>query len=156
MTAFSIVDDLRTYGPAATTEPLALAAAEDYCRRLATTHYENFAVASRLLPRPLRRHFYNVYAYCRWSDDLADETGDAALAVQEGAFSRLRPVLMTAFIAALGLIPMLLSHGIGSEIQRPLATVVVGGLVSSTLLTLIVLPALYRQFSKGLVVRDDR
>ena len=85
-----------------------------------------------------------------------DETGDAALAVQEGAFSRLRPVLMTAFIAALGLIPMLLSHGIGSEIQRPLATVVVGGLVSSTLLTLIVLPALYRQFSKGLVVRDDR
>jgi heavy metal efflux system protein len=84
-----------------------------------------------------------------------DETGDAALAVQEGAFSRLRPVLMTAFIAALGLIPMLLSHGIGSEIQRPLATVVVGGLVSSTLLTLIVLPALYRQFSKGLVARSD-
>lgn len=84
-----------------------------------------------------------------------DETGDAALAVREGAFSRLRPVLMTAFIAALGLIPMLLSHGIGSEIQRPLATVVVGGLVSSTLLTLIVLPALYRKFSKGLVVRDD-
>ncbi|TAM26605.1 MAG: efflux RND transporter permease subunit [Nevskiaceae bacterium] len=84
-----------------------------------------------------------------------DETGDAALAVREGAFSRLRPVLMTAFIAALGLIPMLLSHGIGSEIQRPLATVVVGGLVSSTLLTLIVLPALYRKFSKGLVVRND-
>jgi heavy metal efflux system protein len=84
-----------------------------------------------------------------------DETGDAARAVQEGAFSRLRPVLMTAFIAALGLIPMLLSHGIGSEIQRPLATVVVGGLVSSTLLTLIVLPALYRRFSKGLIESDD-
>jgi len=85
-----------------------------------------------------------------------DETGDAARAVQEGAFSRLRPVLMTAFIAALGLIPMLLSHGIGSEIQRPLATVVVGGLVSSTLLTLIVLPALYRRFSKGLIESDGR
>lgn len=78
-----------------------------------------------------------------------DETKDAAAAVREGAYSRLRPVLMTAFIAALGLIPMLLSHGIGSEIQRPLATVVVGGLVSSTLLTLIVLPALYGRFSQG-------
>lgn len=84
-----------------------------------------------------------------------EETGDALRAVQEGAFSRLRPVLMTAFIAALGLIPMLLSHGIGSEIQRPLATVVVGGLVSSTLLTLIVLPALYRRFSQKLIVSDD-
>ncbi|MDI1300963.1 MAG: CusA/CzcA family heavy metal efflux RND transporter [bacterium] len=84
-----------------------------------------------------------------------EETGDALRAVQEGAFSRLRPVLMTAFIAALGLIPMLLSHGIGSEIQRPLATVVVGGLVSSTLLTLIVLPALYRRFSQKLIMSDD-
>lgn len=84
-----------------------------------------------------------------------EETGDALRAVQEGAFSRLRPVLMTAFIAALGLIPMLLSHGVGSEIQRPLATVVVGGLVSSTLLTLIVLPALYRRFSRKLIVSDD-
>lgn len=84
-----------------------------------------------------------------------EETGDALRAVQEGAFSRLRPVLMTAFIAALGLIPMLLSNGIGSEIQRPLATVVVGGLVSSTLLTLIVLPALYRRFSQKLIATDD-
>lgn len=84
-----------------------------------------------------------------------EETGDPLRAVQEGAFSRLRPVLMTAFIAALGLIPMLLSHGIGSEIQRPLATVVVGGLVSSTLLTLIVLPVLYRRFSQKLIVQDS-
>jgi len=88
-------------------------------------------------------------------DEQPDNRSDPLRAVQEGAFSRLRPVLMTAFIAALGLIPMLLSHGIGSEIQRPLATVVVGGLVSSTLLTLIVLPALYRRFSKGLIERDD-
>ena len=68
--------------------------------------------------------------------------------VFEGALSRLRPVLMTAFIAALGVIPMLLSTGIGSEIQRPLATVVVGGLVSATLLTLFILPVLYEYFSK--------
>lgn len=67
-----------------------------------------------------------------------------------GAESRFRPVMMTAAIAALGLIPLLLATGIGSEIQRPLATVVVGGLVSSTLLTLFVLPCLYAAFSRGL------
>jgi len=65
----------------------------------------------------------------------------------DGALSRLRPVLMTASIAALGLIPMLLSTGIGSEIQRPLATVVVGGLVSATFLTLFIVPVLYAFFS---------
>jgi len=70
-------------------------------------------------------------------------------AVFGGALSRLRPVLMTASIAALGLMPMLLSTGVGSEVQRPLATVVVGGLVSSTLLTLFVIPALYGFFSRA-------
>jgi len=74
-------------------------------------------------------------------------------AVYQGALSRLRPVLMTAAIAALGLIPMLMSHGVGSEVQRPLATVVVGGLVSATFLTLFVLPALYRWFSRAMVAR---
>lgn len=68
---------------------------------------------------------------------------DAAI---EGAMLRLRPVLMTATVASLGLLPLLLATGVGSEVQRPLATVVVGGLVSSTLLTLIVLPAVYRWF----------
>lgn len=77
-----------------------------------------------------------------------------AEAVMQGALSRLRPVLMTASIAALGLIPMLLATGIGSEIQRPLATVVVGGLVSSTLLTLFVLPALYGVFSRARSVQQ--
>ena len=72
-----------------------------------------------------------------------------AKAVFEGAVSRLRPVLMTAIVAALGLIPMILSNGVGSEIQRPLATVIVGGLVTSTFLTLFVLPALFAWFSKG-------
>ena len=64
-----------------------------------------------------------------------------------GACMRLRPVLMTATAAALGLIPLLFSHGTGSEVQRPLATVVVGGLVTSTVLTLLVLPALYKWFA---------
>lgn len=73
-------------------------------------------------------------------------------AVFEGALSRLRPVLMTASIAALGLIPMLLASGVGSEVQRPLATVVVGGLASSTLLTLFVLPVLYRSFSRSISI----
>ena len=76
---------------------------------------------------------------------------DIDTAVFEGALSRLRPVLMTASIAALGLIPMLLSSGVGSEVQRPLATVVVGGLFSSTLLTLFVVPSLYRTFSGGAI-----
>ncbi len=64
-------------------------------------------------------------------------------AIVEGALTRLRPVLMTALVAALGFVPMALNTGIGSEVQRPLATVVIGGIISSTLLTLVVLPALY-------------
>jgi cobalt-zinc-cadmium resistance protein CzcA len=72
-------------------------------------------------------------------------------AVFNGALSRLRPVLMTASIAALGLVPMLLATGVGSEVQRPLATVVVGGLFSSTLLTLFVLPVLYARFSHRMI-----
>ena len=65
-------------------------------------------------------------------------------AILEGALTRLRPVLMTALVASLGFVPMALNSGIGSEVQRPLATVVIGGILSSTLLTLLVLPALYR------------
>ncbi len=64
-----------------------------------------------------------------------------------GACLRLRPVLMTAFTSVLGLVPMVLSHGTGSEVQRPLATVVIGGLVTSTMLTLLVIPAVYRWFA---------
>ncbi|MEQ9103075.1 MAG: CusA/CzcA family heavy metal efflux RND transporter [Rhodothermales bacterium] len=72
----------------------------------------------------------------------------------EGALLRLRPVLMTAATTALGLIPLLFSTSTGSEVQRPLATVVVGGLVTSTVLTLLVLPALYRWFSDGALPVD--
>ncbi len=69
-------------------------------------------------------------------------------AVREGARSRLRPVLMTALVASLGFVPMALNTGIGAEVQRPLATVVIGGIASSTLLTLLVLPVLYVIFEK--------
>jgi cobalt-zinc-cadmium resistance protein CzcA len=72
-------------------------------------------------------------------------------AIDAGALSRLRPVLMTAAITALGLIPLLLATGVGSEVQRPLATVVVGGLISATLLTLVVLPAAYEWFSRRML-----
>jgi cobalt-zinc-cadmium resistance protein CzcA len=68
-------------------------------------------------------------------------------AVVRGALTRLRPVLMTALVASLGFVPMALATGTGAEVQRPLASVVIGGLVSSTLLTLVVLPALYRIFA---------
>ncbi len=68
--------------------------------------------------------------------------------IKEGALDRLRPVLMTALVASLGFLPMALATGAGAEVQKPLATVVVGGLISSTLLTLVVLPILYRLFTR--------
>jgi cobalt-zinc-cadmium resistance protein CzcA len=69
-------------------------------------------------------------------------------AVREGALTRLRPVLMTALVASLGFVPMALATGAGAEVQRPLATVVIGGIISSTVLTLLVLPALYALFRR--------
>lgn len=69
-------------------------------------------------------------------------------AVHEGAVTRLRPVLMTALVASLGFVPMAIATGAGAEVQRPLATVVIGGIISSTILTLLVLPALYALFRK--------
>lgn len=76
-------------------------------------------------------------------------------AVKQGALLRLRPVLMTALVAALGFIPMAINTGLGAEVQRPLATVVIGGIVSSTLLTLLVLPALYTLFERDGEVAED-
>jgi len=67
-------------------------------------------------------------------------------AVREGCLVRLRPVLMTALVAAVGFIPMAVNVGVGGEVQRPLATVVIGGIFTNTLLTLLVLPALYSSF----------
>ena len=76
--------------------------------------------------------------------DLRLQDKQLDVAIMEGALTRLRPVLMTALVASLGFVPMALNSGIGSEVQRPLATVVIGGIITSTLLTLLVLPALYR------------
>ena len=70
------LDDLQRHLRHPTTEPPTLRQSRRYCRRLARRHYENFTVASRLLPRRLRQHVCNIYAYCRWADDLADEIDD--------------------------------------------------------------------------------
>ena len=74
-------------------------------------------------------------------------------AIHDGAMQRLRPVLMTALVASLGFLPMAINTGTGAEVQRPLATVVVGGIISSTLLTLVVLPALYLLVHRFVSVR---
>jgi cobalt-zinc-cadmium resistance protein CzcA len=79
---------------------------------------------------------------------LRDEGRSLAEAVKEGAETRLRPVLMTALVASLGFIPMAVATSAGAEVQRPLATVVIGGLITSTLLTLLILPTLYRWFER--------
>ncbi len=68
--------DLERFGPTSKTQPLPLTQAQAYCRQLARSHYENFSVASLLLPRRLLSHFHAIYAYCRWADDLADEVAD--------------------------------------------------------------------------------
>lgn len=78
--------------------------------------------------------------------ELRATGGDVSEAVFDGALTRLRPVLMTALVAGLGFVPMAVNQGMGAEVQRPLATVVIGGLITSTLLTLFVVPAVYRFF----------
>lgn len=79
-------------------------------------------------------------------NQLASKTEDIMMVVTEGTIRRLRPVLMTASIAALGLVPLIFATGPGSEIQKPLAIVVIGGLISSTILTLLILPIIYKKF----------
>lgn len=89
------------------------------------------------------------------------EENDASLAaviqnrIIDSCMIRLRPVLMTALVASMGFLPMALSHGDGAEVQRPLATVVIGGLITSTLLTLLVLPAIYKMFTKSKISRYE-
>jgi cobalt-zinc-cadmium resistance protein CzcA len=80
-------------------------------------------------------------------NQLRQNGKELTTAITEGALTRFRPILMTALVASLGFIPMALATGTGAEVQKPLATVVIGGLISSTLLTLFVLPALYQIFS---------
>jgi cobalt-zinc-cadmium resistance protein CzcA len=88
------------------------------------------------------------------SDEVSYQLSTLNNAIFTGAISRLRPVLMTALTSLLGLLPMLMSTGVGAEIQKPLAIVIVGGLASATLLTLFVLPVLYTLFSQHFITRS--
>ncbi|MEG8066262.1 CusA/CzcA family heavy metal efflux RND transporter [Xanthomonas hortorum pv. gardneri] len=94
-----------------------------------------------------------MIAFIRRLREQGDPLDDA---VRDGALGRLRPVLMTALVASLGFLPMALNVGAGSEVPRPLATVVIGGIVSSTALTLLVLPVLYRWLHRDRAPRGDR
>src|SRR6202171_3520599 len=79
----NFAEELAVWGPLAALDRAPTEReAEAYCRNLATTHYENFPVVSWLLPRRLHQHFYNIYAYCRWADDLGDEVGDVARSLE--------------------------------------------------------------------------
>jgi cobalt-zinc-cadmium resistance protein CzcA len=80
---------------------------------------------------------------------LIEDGVETRQAVHDAALHRLRPILMTGLVASLGFVPMAFSHGSGAEVQRPLATVVIGGLITSTLLKLILLPAIYPWFDPG-------
>jgi heavy metal efflux system protein len=88
--------------------------------------------------------------------DLWQRTGNLLESVVDGAMTRLRPVLMTALVAGLGFVPMALNTGTGAEVQRPLATVVIGGIMSSTLLTLLVVPILYVWAHRGRAPAGER
>ncbi len=96
----------------------------------------------------------NGLVMARSIDDLALEQ-PWRVAVREGALRRLRPVIMTALVASLGFVPMALATGAGAEVQRPLATVVIGGLISATLLTLVILPSLYLRFGRSRAAVSD-
>lgn len=76
--------ELERFGPSIieTAKPLDLPCSQAYCRALATSHYENFPVVSWLLPKGLHQHFYNIYSYCRWADDLGDEVGDTSKSLE--------------------------------------------------------------------------
>ena len=100
-------------------------------------------LVSRVLWLVCPEPFESVGQWYRDFRQLRDGGLSLAEAVRRGAERRLRPVLMTASIAAFGLVPMLFASGPGSEVQRPLAIVVIGGLITATLLTLVVLPVLY-------------
>ena len=82
-------------------------------------------------------------------NQLREQGRPLEVAIREGALTRLRPVLMTALVASLGFLPMALATGTGAEVQRPLATVVIGGILTATALTLVVLPALCQRVLKG-------
>ena len=88
--------------------------------------------------------------------DLRKQNMSLEQAIFDGAITRLRPVITTALVASLGFVPMALNTGMGSEVQRPLASVVIGGIISSTLLTLFVIPALYRILHKDNIPTEEK
>lgn len=90
-------------------------------------------------------------------NQLVREGIEANKAIVEGALSRFRPVLMTALVASLGFVPMAIATGAGAEVQKPLATVVIGGLITATILTLLVLPAIYKRFNlaRDLLAKEE-
>ena len=88
--------------------------------------------------------------------DLMRSGMERVEAARVGAFQRLRPVVMTALVASLGFVPMALGSGAGAEVQKPLATVVIGGLISATLLTLFVLPTLYARYGRTVIIDDPQ
>jgi cobalt-zinc-cadmium resistance protein CzcA len=90
-------------------------------------------------------------------NQLVREGIEAHTAIVEGALSRFRPVLMTALVASLGFVPMAIATGAGAEVQKPLATVVIGGLITATILTLLVLPAIYKRFNlaRDLLAKEE-
>jgi hypothetical protein len=102
----------------------------------------------RRFHRALRRGRLNGVVTVSYFNELRREGMNLRLAVIKGSVMRLRPVLSTAGVAALGLIPLLFATGPGSEIQKPVAAVVIGGLISSTFLTLFILPTLYNVFER--------
>src|SRR3546814_20784178 len=81
---------------------------------------------------------------------------EPAKAAREGAMMRLRPVVMTALVASLGFVPMAIASGAGAEVQKPLATVVIGALISATLLTLFLLPTLYARFGQKVIEKPEQ
>lgn len=90
-------------------------------------------------------------------NQLVRENMEPLIAIREGALSRFRPVLMTALVASLGFVPMAIATGAGAEVQKPLATVVIGGLITATILTLLVLPAIYKRFNlaRDVLVKEE-
>ena len=126
----------------------------------------DFARAARNLKAVAvaRSRFFACLAFLLWATvgvvavehcHCDEVTADCEHAIEEGCLTRLRPVLMTALVAGLGFIPMALATGAGSEVQRPLATVVIGGIISSTLLTLVTLPLLYRMVHGGSEISSE-
>ena len=106
--------------------------------------------------KPTAAVMLNGLVMISYFNQLREEGKSIHESVFEGSLTRLRPVLMTALVASLGFVPMAIAAGAGAEVQRPLATVVIGGILSSTLLTLVLLPVLYEWVEGRVAARSFR